>query len=377
MAGGQLVIVMTWKGKTMSDAANRLRSRIGVLSGAFVLGLMCAAGPASSQNKPYDGITLVVNGFGGSLGEVFEEGIHKPLKEKYGISVEVLAPGPLSTAYARLLASRANPPFDILLTDDITLRAGAKAGVFDQIDPKKLSNYDKLYKELIPPGGYGIPNMTTAMGLVYNKEFVKNPPKSIADLARPEFKGKVAMLTLENSGAVADFVALAKANGGGVDNVDPAFEKLRAIKPNLLMTTGAPLELVNLLQRKEIWVTSYWVGRANELMDQGLPLGTAIPTEGLQVSSVFMSLVKGAKGGKYREAALLYINEAIGPDFGALLAKRNYYGPVTDLVVLPPDLAKRVVPYGREQISKVTPIDWDSVAAHRAAWIDRWNKEMR
>jgi len=226
----------------------------------------------------------------------------------------------------------------------------------------------------MPLGGYGLPVFASVMAIAYNKDHVKNPPQALADFANPEFKGRVGIFTLESVGGIVDLIALAEANGGSLQNLDPGFAKLKEIKPNLATTASAPVELFNLLQRGEIWLTSFWSGRVNALIDQGAPLGIAIPKEGLRNNLDYISLVKGTK---HREAALKYMNEVVSQRTSLALAREMYFGPTNKTVQLPAGLEHRVLPYGEDMIAHMRPIDWDVVADNRGKWVERWNREMR
>ena len=147
----------------------------------------------------------------------------------------------------------------------------------------------------MPLGGYGLPFFASVTALTYNKEHVKTPPQALSDLANPEIKGRVGIFNLESVGGVGNLIALAVANGGSVKNLDPGFAKLKEISPNLATATASPVEIYNLLQRGEIWLSSFWSGRVNALIDQGLPLGIVVPKEGLLGNLDFASLVKGTK----------------------------------------------------------------------------------
>ena len=50
-------------------------------------------------------------------------------------------------------------------------------------------------------------------------------------------------------------------------------------------------------------------------------------------------------------------------------------GPVNAKVKLPPELAEGIT-YGDAAISKLVKPDWAVINKHRAAWTDRWNREI-
>lgn len=328
---------------------------------------------AVAQPKEFEGTKIVVNGFGGNLDDVLVESVSKPLSEKYGITVEIV-PGSVASAYAKLMTSRSNPPFDVLITDDITLRSAVKAGLIDKVSATDVPDMSQLYPNFMPLGGYGLPIFASVTALTYNKDHIKTPPQSFSDFAKPEFKGRVGIFNLESVGGVVNLIALAEANGGSIKNLDPGFAKLKEIRPNLATATSSPVELYNLLQRGEIWASSFWSGRVNALIDQGVPLAVVIPKEGLRGNLDFVSLVKGTKA---RGAALKFMDQITSAQTSLAIARSVYFGPTNKTVTLPPDIEKRVLPYGAAMIASMPPVDWDTVAAERGSWIERWNREMR
>ena len=64
---------------------------------------------AFGQQKQFQGVKLVVNGFGGNLDEVLVENVSKPLYEQYGITVQMV-PGSVASAYAKLVTCPGRTP---------------------------------------------------------------------------------------------------------------------------------------------------------------------------------------------------------------------------------------------------------------------------
>ena len=70
--------------------------------------------------------------------------------------------------------------------------------------------------------------------LAYNTQFVKEPPKSWADLWKPEYKGKVALPDIGTSHGLFFVSIVSKMQSGDLYNTDAAFAKLQTLKPNVL-----------------------------------------------------------------------------------------------------------------------------------------------
>jgi putative spermidine/putrescine transport system substrate-binding protein len=66
----------------------------------------------------------------------------------------------------------------------------------------------------------------------YNASLVSTPPKSFADLLKPEYKNKVALngTPLQSNSAIAGVFAAALANGGSLSNVAPGVDWFQKCK---------------------------------------------------------------------------------------------------------------------------------------------------
>jgi putative spermidine/putrescine transport system substrate-binding protein len=353
------------KGDSMTRSSIAIRIAMGLAAVLFTTA-------SFGQAKKFDGVTLHINGYGGAYDEVLKETVAKPLKEKYGLDV-VYDPAGSTVAVAKLLASKDNPPYDVLMADSPGMPALLSEGVLDKLTQADVPNLGNVYPQLREFGDYGAPFLISAGVLTYNSKDVKNPPKSIRDLARPEYKGKVALMDLGSSGGVLFLAALADSNGGSVNNVEPGLNLLKTIKPNVVATFGTTVSQLQAFQQGDASLGYFWDGRVYELETKNVPLVKVAPTEGIYAVFSYVNLVKGTKN---REAALAYINQALSDEAVGALVKRFTYGPTTN-VKLPEDLAKKVITYGPEGVKLIKPIDWSVVAKERGAWVNRWNSVMR
>jgi spermidine/putrescine-binding protein len=349
-----------------------MRNSTGALCAALLAGTFAFAADAVAQQKKFAGVTLNINGYGGAYDDILKETIAKPLKEKYGLEV-VYQPGGSTAATARLLASKEDPPFDLLMADSPAMPALIEAGVLDEVTEKDVPNVKKVIPQLREFGNYGLPFSIASVVLTANKKQLKALPASFKDLSKPEYKGRVGLITLESTGGVLTLVALAEANGGGVANIDPGFAALRAIKPNVVAGFGATVPQVQAFQQEEIWTGPFWNGRIYELQQKGVPMEMIIPSEGIYS---LMSYVNAVKKSKHREAVMAYLDQAMTDEAIGALAIKFTYGPTTD-VKLPDNIAPSVITYGPEGLKKIKKVDWATVAKNRGAWVTQWNKEMQ
>ncbi len=340
---------------------------------ALTLAVLLLAGVPSPAlaAKEFEGVTLNVNGYGGGFDEVLKQTVARPLKEKYGIDV-VYQPGTALQAIAKIMAAKDNPPLDVLMIDSPNFPSVIEAGIIDQVTEQEIPAIRNLHKGTREFGNYGVPFMYAFMALSWNRDRIKNPPASYLDLARPEYRGRLAMFNLENNGGVLTLLAFAEASGGGVNNIAPGFAKLRELKAGLVSTPAANPALVQLFQQNEAWVAPNWSGRILALQAEGFPVELGVPKEGLYSLLSYVNVVKGTK---HRAAALKYLEQAISPEAGLGMAQKFFYPPTNATTKLPDDLAKKVILYG-DGVAKARFADWAAIARNRGAWIEQWNREM-
>jgi ABC-type Fe3+ transport system substrate-binding protein len=141
------------------------------------------------------------------------------MKAKYGIDVQ-LNGSPAAPSMGQMLsvliddyrASRKPARADIFLSGGEQLLQLAQADVLEKIDWKKYM--PDLTSEEISMGGASVAGGLTPYALVYNTQIVKDPPKSLEDLADPRYKGKVYVLPY-----VYGFVQL-----GVIKGIKPTYE---------------------------------------------------------------------------------------------------------------------------------------------------------
>jgi putative spermidine/putrescine transport system substrate-binding protein len=324
-----------------------------------------------AQSKRFDGVTLNINGYGGDYDRLTMEYIAKPLEQRTGLKVNIQA-SESTSALAQALASRNNPPFDIILTDSPIMPQLIKADLIDPISAKDLPSLGKLLPNVREFGDYGIPFLTNAIILTYNSKLVKEPVTSYADLRRSDLKGHVGMLSPANSGGVLALIALAESNSGSLDDIGPGLQALTSMRESIATITPATTTLQQLLEQEEVWAAPFFDGRIYASRNRGKPLVSVVPKEGIYAVNNYWNPVKG---GKKREAVFAYIEQAVSDEAIGHMVEFFRYAPCTDVKVSP-EVAKDVVVYGDNR-KYVKPVDWSKVAQFRGDWIERFDKAMR
>jgi putative spermidine/putrescine transport system substrate-binding protein len=341
--------------------------------GLTALSTFSVAAPAvvRAQGKRFEGVTLNLNGYGGDYNRLLTEYVAKPLEARTGLKVSYQS-GTVQSAVAKLIASRENPPFDLIMADSPNIPELIKNDIIEPVSAAEVPNIRKLLPKVREFGDYGVPFLTNSVILTYNTKLVKEPIASYTDLARPDLKDRVGLLTPENTGGLLSLIAFGESNGGGLDNMEPAFKALAAMRSNISTVTPATVNLLQLFEQEEVWAGPFFDGRTYSMRAKGKPMATVVPKEGVYSLFNYLNPVKGA--GK-REAMLAYIEQALSDEAVGPLVDFFRYGPCTD-IKLSEAVSKDVVLSGATR-DRMKPVDWAKVAEKRGAWAADFNRAMR
>ena len=153
-------------------------------------------------------------------------------KSKYGIAYDDANPDGSSSdenQAVRSLKGDSRAPDNV---DDSPAFAisGTAEGLFTKYFNTNFGTIPRFMKDT---RGYWVGDYYGAISIGYNANIIKTPPKTFADLLKPDYRGKVALngSPLTSGSAVAGVFAAALANGGSLNDVGPGidwFAKLKA-----------------------------------------------------------------------------------------------------------------------------------------------------
>lgn len=325
-----------------------------------------------AQDKQFEGVTLSINAYGGDYTRILEESVARPLEERTGLKVTFQS-GTVASAVAMLIASRDNPPFDLVMTDSPNVPDLMAADIIEPVADNEVPNMQKLLPGVRQFGEFGVPFLTNSIILTRNTEHVSEPVTSYKHLARADLADRVGLLTPENTGGVLTLIALAEANGGSLDNMDPAFEALESMRDNIAAVTPSTTSLLQLLEQDEVWASPYWDGRVHSMRKAGKAMDLAVPDEGIYAIYNYLHPIKGTSK---RDAILAYIDQTLSDESIMAFVEFFRYGPVTN-IELPEEIANDVVVSGTKNRDLVKEIDWAKVAQARGEWAEQFNRVMR
>jgi putative spermidine/putrescine transport system substrate-binding protein len=154
-------------------------------------------------------------------------------KSKYGLSMDEQNPNGTSAQENQAVASLKGDPRAPDAVDDGPPFAieGTADGLFARYFNSNFATIPRFMKDT---RGYWTGDYYGAISIGYNGNIIKTPPKSFADLLKPDYRGKVALngSPLTSGSAVAGVFAAALANGGSLNDVGPGidwFAKLKSV----------------------------------------------------------------------------------------------------------------------------------------------------
>lgn len=342
---------------------------------AFVFASTGCGGSNSAQDKdasggdkkPFEGKTLVVGVWGGTIEEAIRKNVVEPLEAETGCKVELVLGG-TGDRRAKIYAEKGNPSMDVAFLNIFESKQAIVDGVAEDVDPS-LSNFNSLYPAA-QKGGYGMSFM--AVGIVYNTELVKEPIKEWKDLWRPELKGKIAFPNYPGFEGDAFIAATARAFGQDEQNADIAFEKLQELKPVPLVYTNLD-ELFLEMKQGNVLAAPIFNSYAYDYKDKGYPIDFAWPTNPGPIMAKDTIVI--TKGTKNLELAKKFVDYCISEQTQKYYAEKIFFGPVNKNVQVANDVAERIV-YGEDRVSSLLALDWDHIISKQAEWTERWNREI-
>jgi putative spermidine/putrescine transport system substrate-binding protein len=171
---------------------------------------------------------------------------------------------------------------------------------------------------------FAIPYTYSEMGLIYDRQQVKEAPTSIRALWDPRYKGKVL---LYDSGT-HNFSLAAQVLGGTTpfhlnDKEWPAaVQQLISLRRNALAFYTQPVESVELFKNKKaaLLFANYGSQQLQLLKAAGIDVGYAIPKEGALAWLDCWAITRGARNPELAEAWISYLLEK---EPGEALVKRQ------------------------------------------------------
>jgi len=260
----------------------------------------------------------------------------------------------------RLRSERANPQADLWFGGPTPLFArGAR---------------DSLLEPVTPGGPLYLSVYRTPAVIEYNSVAVPDAaaPADWDSVLAPRWKGKVLIRDPLASGTMrAIFEMVMMRSLARTGDTTAGWAWLRRLDAQTGSYVQNPALLHTMLERQEGLVSLWDLPDMLLLQNEGRKLGYRFPTSGTPVIDDAIAIVRGA-----RHAALAreFARWVLTPEMQIVAAREDFRLPArTDLP------ADSLPPWVRdvEARMRVEPVNWDTVEAHGAAWMDYWDRNVR
>jgi putative spermidine/putrescine transport system substrate-binding protein len=347
----------------LSNARRHLLGSAGALT---VLNLTGAAPLARAQSR-----SLAASTFPGAWETAHRGALLPAVQKASGVKDITLTPLLPLEKISRLVASKSNPVFDVIIMDDGGFVPGLNNDLFDPLPP--LPNLKDIPKRFQFTRNLGVGVSLQVFGIGYNTERIKKPPTSWNDLLRPEYKGRVGLVQIGSTLGGAWMVEIARMNGGNEENMDPAFAWLKKLLPNVSAIAPSPGALSTLLGQGQVDITVLYSNNLADLQGKGLPIALARPDSGWGVVRSGMHIIRN---GRNADLAAAYINEAISVDVQRALAEIPYALIPTNTRV---PMSRPLLQYAKTvaEVESFNQPDWVRYSPLRQGYIDRFNREVK
>ena len=246
----------------------------------------------------------------------------KVFEQRTGSKVEVTVIDSDEALWQRISA-RNGEDFDVFAVNTAELQRYIDKSWVIPIDTAKLPNVANQlprFRNLknipgITRGGkvFAIPYTFAEMGLIYDRQQIKEAPTSIRALWDPRYRGKVLMY---NSGSHNFSLAAQSLRGTNPFRLDDrewssAVNQLIELRRNALGFYNQPEESVDLFMRKHaaLMLANYGTQQLQLLKAAGADVGYAIPQEGALAWLDCWAITRGAKNATLASAWINYFLE--------------------------------------------------------------------
>jgi putative spermidine/putrescine transport system substrate-binding protein len=274
---------------------------------------------------------------------------------------------------SKLVAAKANPPYDAVILDEGPFIAAVQHDIFEKLPPEKVPHLKDLPKKFVDPRGLGAYCSAQIIGIAYNTEKIKNPPKTWNDLLKPEYKGRVGLASMGSTLIAAWMVEIARINGGGEEHMEPAFQYLQKLLPNVGAVSASPGALATLFQQGQIDLAPHYSNNVGDLQGKGVPIAHQRPDTGWTFIRSTFHIVKNTKN---LDLAAAYVNASLSPEVQSKMGDKPYLlVPTNTRVPFSPGLQQ----YAKDasELEKFHGVDWAKLNPRRAEYIDRFNREVK
>lgn len=295
----------------------------------------------------------------GSMRRVAQE-----FERLHGIKVNAVTQATSGEGLVRLQSMRAAPAIDVwFTTSSVAERAKTDAQLFLPLPMASIPNAQQIEAGARASHWLGV--YFYQLGIVWRTDQVPQPITSWQDLWAPRFANKLGVPTM-NSYQARMLLVAATLNGGGISNVEPGFEALRRLKPNVVTWYSSDTTARTALAQGELAVLVAPPAALKRVTDAGVAARMVSPPPSPMMYDAMM-LVNTPK----REASVRFIDFCLGKEMQDIIAQGQGMGPVNPAASTTPETTA-TLPRMEDRVS----FDDDVINANIGAWNERFSREI-
>jgi len=285
--------------------------------------------------------------------------VFSAFEEKYGIKISAISAGDAGQVMQKAIIEKDNPRADLLIGIDNNLLA--KAVNEKILEPYKSKNLNRIPKELLfdptnrlTPFDYGY------FSIIYDSEKISNPPLSLNDLLKPEYKDSIILMDPRTSSPGLGFLLWTIAEYG-----DGFTEYWQKLMPSVLTITDGWDSGYGLFTEGEApMVLSYTTSPAYHAeYEDNYRYRTAIFSSGHYMQIEGIGIVKNSKN---RKNAELFIDFILEDTIQNIIPLTNWMYPVNTHLELPDSFMYAPKP------KATLIIDSKKINRQLVGWIEEW-----
>jgi putative spermidine/putrescine transport system substrate-binding protein len=314
---------------------------------------------------------------GGEQGTVAKEVVGKFLKENPAVKIDFYEESN-AVAYPKIRAARsANPDKPLVNFGYFNANAtamGDQDGMWLSLDAGKIPNLNDISPTYRRRADHGVGHSISPIGIAYNKEKVKTPPKSWSDIwSNTEYKGRVILF--DYLWPYTGVIQAAKENGGSEADLEPGMKLWAKHTDQILALVTSTQQAQNLLARGDAWVTIWAKGNVQQWADAGVPVEFVVPKEGVIAFPLFFQMLAGSTP-EQQDVASKIINALLEPAALARWCELNGVAPTSSKVQLPARMASDPA-YSKDAVANAIQLDWPTLARKDAEYREKWDRIVK
>lgn len=320
------------------------------------------------------GVEMLIGG-PASAEKPFRDFFFDPFEKKTGIKIFYEGTNS-STNLAKMRAEKSSPKRSLVFMDDVVLLTAMDEGLLTPL-PATVANLKDVVPRAIGVDRFWTNYMVMKSGVAINSK-VGKPIGSWNDLWLPPAKGRVIVPNLTITEGLWVLIMASSLQTGkplkdAQFDIDAGFTKMRALKPNLLTIYNNAPQALDLLMQGEAWyIGGQFSQNVLRFRELGRPIDFANVKEGGFAMPQSVAMVKGAP---HLDVAAQLVDFILGLEVQNKLSEALFSAPVNRNAKVAPKFAD-ALPSAEGLGRDLFLADWDNIRKNRAAWIQRWDREI-